>query len=77
MTHTNALGQPIGFPVPGWKAPPMPPREPMTGRLCRLEPIDPTRHAADLFAANALDGEGRNWTYLAYGPFERLEDYRE
>jgi RimJ/RimL family protein N-acetyltransferase len=38
--------------------------------------LDPARHAADLFAANRLDTDGRNWTYLAYGPFDKLEDYR-
>ena len=48
----------------------------MEGRLCRLEPLDPERHAAALHAANALDGGGRNWTYLPYGPFETFEDYR-
>jgi RimJ/RimL family protein N-acetyltransferase len=48
----------------------------MEGRFCRLETLDPARHAADLFAANSLDREGRNWTYLAYGPFARLEDYQ-
>jgi RimJ/RimL family protein N-acetyltransferase len=48
----------------------------MEGRFCRLEPLDPGRHAAQLFAANALDGEGRNWTYLPYGPFATLESYR-
>lgn len=76
MNHMNALGQPIGFPVPDWKPPPAPPREPMTGRFCRVEPIDPERHAADLFAANALDPSGRNWTYLLIGPFTTLEAYR-
>jgi RimJ/RimL family protein N-acetyltransferase len=24
-----------------------------------------------------LDREGRNWTYLPYGPFARLEEYRD
>jgi RimJ/RimL family protein N-acetyltransferase len=48
----------------------------MEGRFCRVEPLDPARHAAELFAANRADGDGRNWTYLAYGPFERLADYR-
>ena len=28
----NNLGQPIGFPLPGWAPPPVPPREPMQGR---------------------------------------------
>ncbi len=74
--HKNALGQPIGFPVPGWSARPRPPRTPMTGRHARLEPLDPDRHAADLHAANLTDTENRIWTYLAYGPFATLEAYR-
>lgn len=75
---TRDLGgsdQPIGFALDDWKPPPRPPRTPMTGRFCRVEPLDPGRHAADLYDANALDMEGRIWTYLAYGPFETLEDY--
>jgi RimJ/RimL family protein N-acetyltransferase len=74
--HVNDLGQPIGFPLPDWSARPRPPRSAMEGRFCRVEPIDPARHAADLHAANSLDREGRNWTYLPYGPFARLEEYR-
>ena len=74
--HKNALGQPIGFPVPGWSARPRPPRTPMVGRHARLEPLDPDRHAAELHAANLTDTENRIWTYLAYGPFAALEDYR-
>lgn len=74
--QTNALDQQIGWEVPGWTARPKPPRTPIQGRFCRLEMLDPQRHAADLFAANRLDKEGRNWTYLAYGPFDKLEDYR-
>jgi RimJ/RimL family protein N-acetyltransferase len=49
----------------------------MEGRFCRVEPIDPDRHAADLHAANMQDPAGVHWTYLSYGPFERLEDYRD
>jgi RimJ/RimL family protein N-acetyltransferase len=66
---TNSLGQPIGDPVPGWTPRPPPPRAPMHGRLCVLVPLDPAAHAAALFEAHALDREGRNWTYLPYGPF--------
>jgi RimJ/RimL family protein N-acetyltransferase len=77
MTHdVNPLGQPVGPPVPGWTAPPRPARMPMTGRYCRLEPAEAGRHAADLYQANALDAEGRMWTYLPYGPFVSLEAYR-
>ena len=73
---SNHLGQPIGVVVPDWKPPHLPWREPMEGRFCRLEPLDPERHAADLYAANALDVQGKNWTYLPYGPFETLDSYR-
>ena len=66
----------LDVPVPGWKPPPRPVKEMMRGKYCWLEPLDPSRHAESLFAANALDAEGRNWTYLTYGPFETLEEYR-
>lgn len=72
----NALGQPIGFAVEGWTPPPRPPREPLLGRYCRVEPVDIARHAADLYASNRAATDPRDWTYLAYGPFESLEDYR-
>src|SRR5258705_4577122 len=75
-TSSNEFGQPVGFPLPVWTPPPKPPRESMTGTLCRLEPLDPDRHAAALFAANTADGGAQNWTYLAYGPFQSLADYR-
>jgi RimJ/RimL family protein N-acetyltransferase len=74
-THVNELGQPIGRSLPGWVPPPYPPRDPMQGRLCRVEPID-ERFATDLYAATARDADGRNWTYLGYGPFTTEEDYR-
>jgi len=48
----------------------------MRGRTCRLEPLDPARHADDLIAAFAEDTEGRTWTYLPYGPFESPEAHR-
>lgn len=72
----NALGQPIGFPVPGWTPRPRPPRTAMEGRTCRVEPLDPARHADDLFTAAAEDAEGRNWTYLSVEPPRTRETYR-
>jgi RimJ/RimL family protein N-acetyltransferase len=73
----NAWGQPIGAALADWRPPPAPPREPIVGRLCRVEPLDPDRHAADLHEANSLDPTGRNWTYLPYGPFDSLSSYHE
>ena len=75
-THTNALGQPVGAPVPGWTPRPRPPKTAMTGRFCTVEPLDPARHAAPLYASYAEDREGRMWTYLPRGPYASLDDYR-
>src|SRR5512134_285983 len=72
---TNHLSQPIGSPLPGWTVRPRPPRSVMSGRLCRLEPLDVAKHATPLHEAHALDREGRNWTYLPYGPFDSAADY--
>jgi RimJ/RimL family protein N-acetyltransferase len=74
--NRNQFGQPIGAPLPGWSPRPVPPPSPMAGRFCRVEPLDCDRHAADLFAANGADGDGRNWTYLPQGPFAAFEPYR-
>ena len=75
--NSNAFGQPIGFPLPDWRPPPRPPRETLTGRYCRVTPLDPAAHAADLFQANALDATGRAWTYMSYGPFSSFDAYRD
>ena len=39
----------------------------------RLEPVDPARHARDLFEASR--GADGIWTYLAYGPFESIHEF--
>jgi RimJ/RimL family protein N-acetyltransferase len=75
--RVNSLGQPIGAAVPDWRPPPLPPRQSLPGRLCIVEPLDASRHAQSLFEAVALDGEGRMWTYLGYGPFPTAGAYRE
>jgi RimJ/RimL family protein N-acetyltransferase len=73
----NEFGQPIGAALPNWSPRPLPPRIPIEGRFCRVEPLEPERHAGDLFAANSDDAEGRNWTYLPYGLFPSFDLYRE
>lgn len=73
----NELGEPIGFAVPDWRAPDPPSHQPMQGRLCRLEVLDTERHAGDLHAANIEDRQARIWTYLPYGPFAGVDEYKE
>src|SRR3972149_4230289 len=75
MEHSlNSLGQPVGPSLPGWSPPSAPPREPLEGHWCRLEPLDPGRHAEALFRAYSANTAGRLWTYLPYGPFASLEE---
>ena len=66
----NALDQPVGDALPGWRPVTPPPRKSVEGRFCRLEPLDLARHGKGLFAAFKQDADQRNWTYLPYGPFE-------
>ena len=77
MTETkNEFGQPIGFTVADWQPCSHPRGSILQGRLCRLEPIDAERHGSDLFEAFIQD-DGRNWTYMPYGPFARESELRE
>ena len=61
--------------VENFTPPPHPKSVVIDGTTVRLEPLSVEKHAKDLFAANAADSEGKNWTYLPYGPFENLDDY--
>ena len=73
----NKFGQPIGPEVPGWESALPPSRDPMLGRFCRIEPLDPELHLDDLYDAFLADGDGVLWTYMFVGPFESKSDFRE
>jgi RimJ/RimL family protein N-acetyltransferase len=68
MAHQNALGQPIGAPVPGWTGAAPIPYEPMLGQYCDVVPLTAV-HGNDLFDAYQLDQTGALWTYMPSGPF--------
>jgi RimJ/RimL family protein N-acetyltransferase len=68
--RVNEFGQPIGFELEGWKPPLFPPHATLTGQYCRLDPLAASKHAADLWEAQAEDLRGVRWTYLFSGPFE-------
>jgi len=76
MTDTASQAS-LGPEVPGWEARPRPPRLAMDGRTCRLEPLEPIRHGADLHAANSAARDGAMWTYLPYGPFPDEATYTD
>ena len=70
MSHrVNAFGQPIGPQLPDWQGATQPPRSPVEGRYCRLEPLEPSAHLDDLYEAYSEDRDGILWTYMPSGPF--------
>lgn len=80
MTPTSMLNdhqQPVGLPLPEWSHRPAPSRVVIEGRFCRLEPLDPRHHAADLYRAYSQAQDGRDWTYMMAGPFTSEQAYRE
>ena len=74
-TSVNALGQPVGWPVPTWTDRRKPPRVAVRGQYASIEPIDPKMRGPELFEAVSADTEGRMWTYMPYGPFATKEAY--
>jgi RimJ/RimL family protein N-acetyltransferase len=73
--HFNTFGQLIGFPLPGWTERPRPPRTSISGRYCTVEALDLDRHATQLYTAHSDERDGRNWTYLGFGPFASFDEY--
>lgn len=56
-----------------WRGARLPARKPLDGETVRLEPLDPSRHGEELFAATT--GADATWDYLAYGPFRSRDEY--
>jgi RimJ/RimL family protein N-acetyltransferase len=58
-----------------WKPARMPERVVLEGETVRVEPVDPLRHAEQLYVASA--GAGSIWDYLPYGPFAGQAEFTE
>jgi len=69
-------GLPIGLSVEDWTQPQRPPKQTMSGKFCRLEPFDIDEHHEGLYQAFSRDQDARNWTYLPYGPFKTVDEFR-
>jgi RimJ/RimL family protein N-acetyltransferase len=61
--------------MPGldWKAARLPQRVPLDGATVVLQPIDPERHATDLFSSS--EGAPELWNHLGYGPFANQAEF--
>jgi len=76
ISEVNDLGQPVGFKVLDWQPRKLPDRSPMTGRYCRVEPLDPATHLEGLWAGIQLDPRGFNWTYSPPDKPDTIEELR-
>lgn len=74
--RTNELGQPLGDKLDHWQPCALLERRVVQGNYCRLEPLDSTLHAEQLYKAFTKDVQGANWTYLSYGPFENSSAFK-
>jgi len=73
----NQFGQPVGADLPGWVAPPFPPKQALAGRYCRVEPLESARHAHEIFTAQSEDRSGQRWTYAFHGPYADFAAYEQ
>jgi len=73
---SNEYGQPVGLPASPSPDLAPPPHTPMAGQYCEVVPLHVDRHGVELFDAYSAAEDGRDWTYLPYGPFTELADYR-
>jgi RimJ/RimL family protein N-acetyltransferase len=69
----TATEQPVGQPL-DWTPATPPDRTPIPGRYVTLEPLDPDRHGADLWAAKGDDPA--LWTYLFNEPHEDFASFK-
>lgn len=77
MPPTNEFNQTVGFFIDNWSPLENPAKNKIvTGRYCSLAPLDLNMHAVPLFDALSLDNQGESWTYLPYGPFYNIADFK-
>lgn len=69
------MDRPTGYALQNFISPDRPGPQTITGRYAQLERLDPVCHADDLIAAGS--GHDWIWDYIAVGPFDSDQDYRD
>jgi RimJ/RimL family protein N-acetyltransferase len=73
VSTVNEFGQPVGDPVDWAPGPELVPVV-LTGRSCRLEPLD-DQHVEGLYDALCAGSPPSIWTYMPTGPFADLDEF--
>jgi len=75
MSGTDISEPLLGPALSAWQPAALPERRVLEGRYGAIVPLDGVCHARDLFDANQVDRDQRDWAYLPYGPFADFAAY--
>ena len=75
MSAEKKTELPVGISLPNWVTAIVPPCSVMSGIFCAIEPLDPSAHVDDLYAALCDHKDESLWTYMAVGPFEHKASF--
>ncbi len=74
VSHPDS-GLPVGIALAATQAK-RPARVTLEGRFARLEPLDPVKHARDLYDATHGPDREAIWAYIGDGPYADFESFR-
>ena len=76
---TQSSGKlPIGVIVENTKPAPIPTKKTYAGEFVKLHPVDPENDVDELFLnSHGSEVKERIWTYMAYGPFSKKEEFSD
>lgn len=73
----NKFNQLVGFTVENWQGCKYPEKISLSGKYCRLVPLDIAEHAEQLFDVLSADNPGDSWTYLPSGYFANSHEFKD
>jgi len=71
----NEFNQQIGHEINNWSAKEKPAQKILKGGYCLLKPITLNSNLNQLYHSLNFNNDGSSWTYLPYGPFNKMEDF--
>ncbi len=72
MSRKAKIGHFVNF-----KKAKLPTKQRLVGKYSILEPIDVKKHAEDLYKNYSEDKKNLIWTYLPYGPFKNINQFKK
>ncbi|CAD1779367.1 similar to Saccharomyces cerevisiae YIR042C Putative protein of unknown function [Maudiozyma barnettii] len=73
----NEFNQVVAEPIPKWEPRPNPGNVTIKGKFCTIVPLDLEKHSPELFEAYQLEKDDSMWTFLAFGPYKNVDEFKE